>query len=51
MRNKQICDSCTFWKEIGLGQFGTCKIKVETTKWSATCREYIKFIKEPKNDK
>lgn len=51
MKNKQMCDNCTFWKAAGLGHVGACKVKQQVTKWSDNCREYIKFIKELKNDK
>ena len=42
MRNKQLCDSCTYWEEIGLGHVGTCNIQKTNTKWSETCKKYNK---------
>ena len=48
MKNKKMCDNCTFWKATELGHVGACKVQLKATKWSDTCREYIRFIKEVK---
>jgi ribosomal protein L33 len=51
MRNKPMCDNCTFWKETLNGRVGACKMQQKVTKWCDTCREHVKFIKkeEPEN--